>query len=388
MPREMNRILLFFSLFALCSFSSCSSHEQEIEFSRVYSPLKETKRVEDLEPYVSELEILPMGSDSLSILGVKKVLASSSDKLCLLAGGAVYVMSKTGDDIMRVGAIGRGPGEYVQINDIAINLEGTELWCLEYRNILLRYDLNSGRFLGNTDLGTKYGQSEAIVPMSDGLFSLYYANPYTNDLLNENVSFNCLKVFDMDGKIKNESMPWTDYNFDAAFSVAISCSDSNVCVLTPGLFYPNLVFENGIVKERVLIDFGQKNVPYRYMFRDGKNPMLMISELFRSDYYKCVSSFFYSQEDVYFRAFGKSSSSWNFIIPESGTDGIRWVSIGMITPPISAVGVDSGFLLFPYDDYGEISADDELDPLKRCVLKRFGPPSEPGPCLIKVKFDV
>lgn len=379
---------LFLSLAILFILPSCSSREQEAEISRVSLPLKETKTVNDLESYISELDIIPMSTDTVSLLGISKVLVLSEDNFFILAGGIPYIVSKTGDHFTRIGAIGRGSGEYITVKDIAINLERTELWCLDYRNILLRYDSGSGLFMGYTDLGLDYGQSDAIIPMSDGLFAAYFPNPYTKDLEKGNVSFNCLKLFNMDGKLKNETMPWDDYNIDAAFSIPVSCSDDFVYVLSPGLFYPSIVFENGKEKERILVDFEKKNVPYRFMFQEGKVPMHMLGELFERDYYKLISSFFYSNGNVFFRAFGKNSSLWNFFIPESGSTGIRWESIGITMPPVSAVGADSGYLFFPFDDYGEIEAKEEQDPLKKIVLGRFGLPFEPAPCLIKVKFNV
>lgn len=369
--------------------SNCSNNKQGEEvFRRVY-PLKETRIVTDLSPFVAELELIDMSSDSVYLSGIIKMLATS-EKYFFLSGGVVFSRSKNDKDIKRIGRIGRGPGEYLIIKDIALNFEKTELWCLDVYNSILRYDINEGFFLGSIKTGKDIAHAEGIVPMADSRFGVYVPNPLMKDMADDNLSFYCLRIFDYNGKERGREIPWKDYNIDAGFSSPVSFSDNDICILSPeSSSCPSVLFEEGREKEQLFFDFGRKNVPFRYSFRAGDDPMLMLEDMFKEDYYKLISYVFLYDRGLYFRAYGENSSLWNFIIPKNNEKGIRWCSIGGVTPPVSAIAVENGALFFSYDDYGLVSSiEEEPDPLKKCVMETFGIPHSNKPCLIKVRFNV
>ena len=354
---------------------------------RIIDPLMATRIVTDLDPYISELELIPIGSDSVDISGIIKMLVSH-DKFYLLAGGVVFSMTQNGETSIRVGNLGRGPGEYLMVKDIAFNHEGTELWCLDVTQKILRYEIEKEAYIGSISLGKDIAHAEAIIPLANNSFAIYVPNPLMKDISDENISFYCLRICDYNGKEKSRDLPWYDYNIDAAFSSPVSYSDNGICVLSPESSRPCWVFENGEEKERIMFDFGSKNVPFRYSFRAGGDPMLMLGDLFKEDYYKLVSSVLFVESSIYLRAYGRNSSLWNFYIPNEGIQGIRWQSFGVVTPPKSAIATDHGFLYYEFSDYGEIPLKEERDPLKKYVLKEYGEPPSNKPCLIKVKLDV
>lgn len=99
--------------------SSCFSNKESDKDVKVIQPLKDTKIITDLAPYVEELELIPMSSDSVFLSGISKMLVTKN-KYYVISGGVVFSMSKTGMNIKRVGNIGRGPGEYILVKDIFI----------------------------------------------------------------------------------------------------------------------------------------------------------------------------------------------------------------------------------------------------------------------------
>ena len=308
-----------------------------------------------------------------------------------LAGGAVFSMLKTGGEIRRIGNFGRGPGEYILIKDISLNLKRTELWCMDALNTLLIYDSCNGCFLRKMDVADiNMGYARAILPLRDDTFALYVPNPPTKDLIKEKVSFYCLRVFDSNGREVDKMLPWDDYHINASFSVPVSFSDDNTSVLAPEISCPCVVYVNGKEKRKVFFDFGRKNVPYRYLFQQGNDPMEMLGTLFENDYYKLISYVFFVRENIYFRAFGKDSSLWNFYFSEYDSMGIRWKSVGGLLPPISAIGTEDGYLFFLYEDVDQISGE-EQDPLKKYIFDRYGAStlsSSGDSFLIKVKLNV
>lgn len=383
---------LFYSiviLFLGClSFTECTNHIKREGDVRVIYPLRATRTVTDLSDYVAELELIPMSSDSLTLSGVIKMLITS-DKYYFLSGGVVFSMDKSIEHrIKRIGEIGRGPGEYILVKDIAIYNGGAELWCLDVDNSILRYKTKDGSFVGDISIRSDIAHPKAIIPLTEDRFAIYVPNPLVKDMEQDDISFYCLRVFDIGGKERASGLLWKDYNIDAGFSSPVSYSNDSLSVLCSGSSHPCLVFNKGVETEHLFLDFEKKNVPFRYSFRAGSDPMLMLSDLFREDYYKLVSSVYFFGEDFYFCAYGEKSTLWNFILPKDGNSGIRWRSIGGLTPPISAIAIEDGSLFFAYEDYGEISQEEERDPLKKCVMNKFGVPSSNEPCIIKVKINV
>lgn len=380
------RWLLLLCYFIL-SLQSCSTKTIESDlYVQSISALAGTRAVVDLEPYIVDTEILPVAEDEIVFSGISKMIVG--DYYFFLSGGVVYRMCKDGNNIVKVGNVGRGPGEYVSIKDLAFSQDGKELWCMDALNSILRYDASTLEYIGQVSMNIEDGYARAIIPLSNNHFALYYPNPSDSDLGHDNINFYCLKEYDLCGKEIRSSMKWSGFNAMAAFSVPMSFSDNHIGVLAPESSSSALVFENGTATKVINFDFGNKTIPANYFKKEKASPWALVSPLFESDYYKLISCIFILKDDVYFRAFGEQSSLWNFYTTNSA-DGIRWQSIGESSPPIFPIAVEDGFLIFQFDDYGLRSLDDEPDPLKRYIIKKHGlPRNRAMTYLIKVKFNV
>lgn len=364
------------------AFTSCSGKQLTESDVQCYLPLKSTRVVDKLEEYISELYLIPMVSDSVCLANVRKMIIGNSSYY-VLSGGIVFAVSFDGTQIEKIGNVGRGPGEYLSIKDFAINVSGTQIWCLDVFNTLLKYDINGYKYLSRIENGKNIGYAEAIIPLKNDSYALYVPNPSITKLSGLPQDFKCLKFYDSEGKPCLESMLWSDFNIETSFSVPSSNTGVLISVLSPESPSPSIVYARGEECSRVFFDFGDKNVPYRFAFKKGSNPMEMIGEIFELDYYKLISSVFILSDAYYFRAYGKDSSLWNFLLPMDGSEGIRWESKGAMTPPISALGSDGEYLYFTYDDYG-LNANEE-DPLKVAIQKKFGMPEvSNGSYIIKV----
>lgn len=383
-------IIAFLPLLFCCLCTQCRSERKQSNSEKVRNiqPLIITREVTDLEPYIEELELIPISSDSVSLSGIVKILVSS-DHYFILSGGAVFSMPREGGSIEQIGSIGRGPGEYLFVKDVTFNSDETELWCLDPLNAILRYSIEDNSYLGDISIEKEIAHPKAIFPLANERVAVYVPNPLMEDMGDEDLSFYCLRILDKNGKEIDKDFLWDDYNIDAGFSSPVSFSDDGICVLSLESSRPCVVFQNGIEIEQIFFDFGRKNVPFRFSFLSGDDPMQMLSELFKEDYYKLVSYVFFSDNYLYFSAYGKNSSLWNYVICQDRSEGIRWRSAGLYTPPKSAIATEQGYFLFPYEDYGAIeSVEEERDPIKKCVLARFGVPPSIQTCLIKVKFHV
>lgn len=350
-----------------------------------FSPLRATQEVEDLLPYVSDLEIIQVGTDSIGCPGLSKILYSNP--IVFLAGGVVFVTTPAFYDIQKVGNVGRGPGEYLSIKDIAISAEGNEIWCMDVLNSVFRYDIKTLGYLGKIDFKKdKEEYARAMIPQDNDIVALYTPNP-VGFFPQDHETFNCLTYFNLSGNAVDRQLPWTQVNVMAGFSNPVSTKNPGEYILTPESSNIAYVFNNSGLDHQIVFDFGSKWIPEKYFAPKGGDPSAKIGDLFEKNCFKLISSVYYLGENLYFHAFGKDSSSWNFFLPKDGSHGIRWRSIGAGTPPISAIASDGEYLIFNFEDYGSTEA--EADPLKKCVIHKFGLPQKSGVTyLIKVKFHV
>lgn len=369
----------------LVLFTGCPGHRQDEVIDRIIEPLAVTDEVSDLSPYISSLELISIDGDSSTVLNVSKLVAGK--KIILLSGGVVFSVSRDGNNLKRIGEVGRGPGEYLSIKDIAVSEQTGRILCLDVNNSILEYELETGSFLGKTDIGRETGYAKALVPLENGEIGVYFSNPPSGASDAEKKKFQSFHVFDKSGKELSSSMAWTGFRLDAGFAIPVSASGGQCLVLSPEAAEPSLVFRDGKQSEKIMFEFGKKTVPDHYFA--GANPWDKVGELFDSGYYKLISNVFLLQDLTYLRAFGEHSSSWNFIVPADGKRGIRWQSQGIMTPPVYAVGADNDTLYFPYNDYGLIPVKQETDPLKKAVLEKFGSDNHSNNnYLVKVSFRI
>ena len=347
------------------------------------APLRATQEVEDLSPYISDLEIIPVGVGDNRISNIAKIVYA--DPVVFLSGGTVYVTGPDFQQVRKVGNVGRGPGEYLSVKDVVVNADGDEIWCMDVSNAILRYDLKTQDYLGKIEFEMDSREYvRAMIPLEQDVVALYTPNP-AGDFPQGNETFNCLTCFDLSGNVVDRQLPWTQFNVMAAFSIPVSVNVSGEYILTPESSDVAYVYNRSGLDRQIVFDFGSKWIPRNFFDPKNGDPAPKVGDLFDRDCFKLISSVFYTGQDLYFHAFGKDSSFWNFFLPKDGSQGIRWKSIGTTSMPISAVASDGEYLIFNYEDYG--STEEESDPLKKCVLQKFGMPQEPGTlCLIKVKL--
>lgn len=379
--------IVIYTVVSIICFVSCARQDVSID-SLVVSPISSSVVVDEIGTYIDDVKLIPISAQTEVFSSISKLIPYGTDYL-ILSGGVVYSVSNDGSLVRRVGKTGRGPGEYLMVKDIALNCSQDELWCLDVSNMLLAFDSETLDFIRSVKPMNTDEYARAIIPGDGNSFFLFFPNPLSSELNDESTSFSCIKQFDATGRIVKMGHEWDGFIVDAAFSSPVSFSDGKY-ILSPGTSMPGVVFNDGVEEYSLTFDFGRHTVPKNFFDGNIASPWERVSELFEKDYYKLVSSVYSFGNDIYFRAFGKQSSLWNFILSRDSSRGIRWQSIGSNTVPISAIGVQDGYLIFPYDDYGYNTLDEEKDPLKSYIIGEYGLPDESrdiNTYLIKVKFN-
>ena len=351
-------------------------------------PLDSTVEIDNLSQYIDSLEIIPIVNNAGVSLNIISKMLVTENNFIVLASGSVFSLTKDGKTVRQYGESGRGPGEYLSVFDICLDNSEGEVWCLCYSfpPKIQKYDLVNQ--ILKEEIEIEPFNAAGIIPLKNGGFMLYVPNPDYNDLANFEKDFYCLKIFDRNGLYKGEKLKQKDFNIEAAFSKPVTRSSGNRYVLAPGSSSEScIVYENGELMKRIYFDFVDKTLPAGFAFRGVNNPWEKIEEIFSLDYYKLVSDIYFLDCGMFFTAYGKESSVWHFF--KGGSSGIRWRSIGKLTPPMQAVGADDTYVYFICYDYGETPLKEGLDPLKRYVIQTNGFPYENEvPVIIKVKFRV
>lgn len=96
----------------------------------------------DLSTYIKDIQLIPLSSDSVFIAGTPKLL--HYDSKIIILSDKLYEFNSDGSFSKIIGRQGRGPGEYVHLNDVALDLENNQLLGLTHQNILLRFSLATG----------------------------------------------------------------------------------------------------------------------------------------------------------------------------------------------------------------------------------------------------
>ena len=158
------------------TMASCSHKRHFIEPDvTIIEPLKATNEVTDLSSFIEGLELIPVSEDPVPFAGVTKMLTGKV--FFVLSGGMVFSVSRDGQYVRKIGNVGRGPGEYIMLKDIALNMTESELWCLDIFNDILKYDVETGEFIEKVDVGQEIGSARAVIPMTNDNFALYIPNP-------------------------------------------------------------------------------------------------------------------------------------------------------------------------------------------------------------------
>ena len=383
---SMGKTRILCCLLLLLSAGCKSHHATDTAIpERHFAPLALTREVDEIGEYISDVEMVSLSPVNAPFSGISKLVVTDSCYY-LVSGGAVFSISNDGENIQSIGRLGRGPGEYLSIKDITINPSGNELWCLDVTNRVLRFSCPKGDFIGQVDPGSGIGYARAVFPASNESFILYSPNPLDDG--SSHKGYYCLTCYDFNLNVLEKKLEWEAFNADIGFTAPVT-REGTLHILAPTSSSPAIVFHNGEEAEHLYFDFGTKGIPAGYFSKDIDQAWRKISDLFEADRYKFVSALYFPDGNVYFQAFGKESSVWNFFLDTKTGKGIRWSSIGGLLPPITALASDDGYLFFPYSDYGLVPAQEERDPLKKYIIERFGlPENKDANYIIKVKLHV
>ena len=335
--------------------------------------------ITDLSLLIDSIEKISF-SDSLGdvIAPLQKIITlPSGDFLTLDNRKNVFIYSMDGVQKRRIGRTGRGPGEYIALQDIAFNpdSETINLLCL---NKVIEYDL-LGQHLSSFKL-PKYNY-DAIVPFNDH-FWLFVAAPNHSieDLkqMHKTVHYYSKERRDVTKTI----IPRKDYIINTEL---ISYSASFGYYLRP-LEGENILYRiaNTRPERTCRVSFGKQQVPKKSLLRNGKYD---IGNYIMSSYYKMPMDFQFTSDLFAFEAIGPEGVLSYYLYKNDLTPIGFWREPKDCLSPVKIVSSDSRFIYFLINEpqYWRNKDINSVDPLMKMIISNFTL-EEDCPILFKVHF--
>ena len=370
----------FFSFFLF--LAGCGNQSKPVSIEQeIITPLSAGNAVDDLLPYIDSVEVVPLETTGKALIGlVGKILLLPNGNVLIKSTASMFMFSPEGKFLFQIGKNGRGPEEYLTIDDVCLSQDARELWILGGCEIV-KYSTETGRFIRKTtlELPEICNGFDAIASGPGHSAFLYYCPQMDENNFSED--FYCLYRYDEQGRILQKFLPRKDYGLNIAL---ITQTSDNRYILRPQ-DSDNICYylSDSLPVPRVKIDFGKETIKNRYSSD--------LQTYLRSDYYKMPVYIYDTRDYFYFSYCGPEATDCYFIHSFKNSKTITWERKGDDADGMfMIVGADKDFFYGIYNDYRDW---DEIllnrqDLLKRAIIQKthFRIPEDSNPLLVKVKF--
>lgn len=370
----------FFSFFLF--LAGCGNQSKPVSVEQeIITPLSAGNAVNDLLPYIDSVEVVPLETTGKALIGlVGKILLLPNGNVLIKSTASMFMFSPEGKFLFQIGKNGRGPEEYLTIDDVCLSQDARELWILGGCEIV-KYSTETGRFIRKTtlELPEICNGFDAIASGPGHSAFLYYCPQMDENNFSED--FYCLYRYDEQGRILQKFLPRKDYGLNIAL---ITQTSDNRYILRPQ-DSDNICYylSDSLPVPRVKIDFGKETIKNRYSSD--------LQTYLRSDYYKMPVYIYDTRDYFYFSYCGPEATDCYCIHSFKNNKTITWERKGDDADGMFMIGgADKDFFYGIYNDYRDW---DEIllnrqDLLKRAIIQKthFRIPEDSNPLLVKVKF--
>ena len=370
----------FFSFFLF--LAGCGNQSKPVSVEQeIITPLSAGNAVNDLLPYIDSVEVVPLETTGKALIGlVGKILLFPNGNVLIKSTASMFMFSPEGKFLFQIGKNGRGPEEYLTIDDVCLSQDARELWILGGCEIV-KYSTETGQFIRKTtlELPEICNGFDAIASGPGHSAFLYYCPQMDENNFSED--FYCLYRYDEQGRILQKFLPRKDYGLNIAL---ITQASDNRYILRPQ-DSDNICYylSDSLPVPRVKIDFGKETIKNRYSSD--------LQTYLRSDYYKMPVYIYDTRDYFYFSYCGPEATDCYCIHSFKNNKTITWERKGDDADGMFMIGgADKDFFYGIYNDYRDW---DEIllnrqDLLKRVIIQKthLRIPEDSNPLLVKVKF--
>lgn len=323
----MRRIIILPCIVMTALLAACGSRiaPRDAEGGIVLKPLEQTRKVDDISPWVDAVEFVRIADDG-------RTLSSAVVKMLLDDSGNIYLL----DDQGRIVALAADGGSLTEVAQEVCDNEGchfisdmalsnSELLILE-GNEIIRFELADLSHVHREKVPVDL-PCDALAPDGKGGIYLFSAFPKTLPELPQGNNVTKVLAGDefmlyrisADGVVAERYIPRTDCTLSLNNISQSSCGEY---VLRPQdgnhVFYR--LTADGIVPA-YRVDFGDENIPLRYYF-DAAGEDLMAYIM--SPYYKMPMELHETSSHLFFRVAGPEAREVSVVYDREGSVGIMW----------------------------------------------------------------
>ena len=146
----MNKRRYFLSLVAAVLLASCAARTGMPEFSVFNMSDRNEAVLVSSEGMIDDVSIVKLdNSAGAPVIGIIEDVHESENAYYIVSSETVYEYAKDGSFVRRIGAKGRGPGEYLNSRGIGVN--GGRLYVFDYNTQKILIYGEDGSFIGSSD---------------------------------------------------------------------------------------------------------------------------------------------------------------------------------------------------------------------------------------------
>lgn len=376
----MSRVFSFF----LCAFLlvGCVSKTTGIP---TVMPLDQCAPLDGISGIVDSLDFIILEESDQSILTYPDKMIVLPDKSLLVKdrGGKVLHFSSEGRFIGRIGAKGRGPMEYLTVQDICVSGNGNNVYILDLGSIV-SYEICTRNFMEK--LPIPHHNYDEFFPNESGGFYLLGASP-DFDNFDFGEEHNSLTMLSEDGEVIKTMLPRKDYILNVSMATR---SYKGSYYIRP-LEGEDVLYEiTERLNPKASITFGKHSSPKFYAVDNGR---LNIERYVGSKYYKTVLYFHDTMRNQYFACIGPNGNCINFVMDEGFENGVSWVDkINDETPAVVVASDENFYYAIVYDVKSYLSkTDNEINPMTRLIISKIkerGLTVNDNPLVIRMSINV
>lgn len=329
-------------------------------------PLEIAEKVTDLTSRIANIRLIRLeeGDESMLTYPTKMFILSDESIVLKDSGGKILRFDSQGNYLGRIGARGRGHGEYTKLQDICIE-PVTENVCVLDIGQILRYDVREGTFIDRIEI-PRHNYDEFCSDRNGGFWLFAAAPDY--DSFDFGDSFKMLNhISPYGGNPDKVLLPRKDYVMNMSL---ITSSYNGSCLLRP-LEGENILYSIGeSIKPLACFDFGKKGVPLHFMINDGKPDF---ARYMPSDYFKSVLYVHDTERGYYFSVIGPGAVMHNYLFSSDYSRGVTWEDLpDTNTPSIVMTSTRDYYCVMVFTASQLLQMElGELSPLNRVIVQQI-----------------
>lgn len=287
--------------------SGCKTKKEEIISMKTITVALEQRTFQiPFSELFNNVEVIPLETSDYCLIGHINKIILKNNNLYIHDDIAkcVFIFDKQGNFLTKIGTVGRGPGEYIDLKNIYIDDKENYL-VFDCFNKYMLFDLLSNEFI----LEKKYLLSgyEQRIYLGNEMFATYCDN-----FIDENKENNL--VIEQKGNIMRAYFPIDKdlqgytYRNENVFTENFEGKKYFTCPYKDTIFTLN----KGVAKPYVYIDYGKNKLPEHY-FQHISNDQ-KTTQLLRSSYCHSTDNFIDNENYTYFRFCAEGRSILNYLL--------------------------------------------------------------------------